>query len=113
MTRSVVPPLMTRLRCSVESSSDTANILRGCEMTWGLTMARSGSLGVLCWRDGLSKLSFSAARKCKMYWSEQIISVRFGRNLMSGFLSCVSRVVAASEVHQRRELNCIRRSTAQ
>lgn len=45
MTYLVVPPLMTRLRCSVESSSDTANILRGCEMTWGLTMAKE-------WRPG-------------------------------------------------------------
>lgn len=33
-----VQPFMTRLRCSVESSNDTASILRGCEMAWGLTM---------------------------------------------------------------------------
>lgn len=45
MTRLVVPPLMTRLRCSVESSSDTANILRGCEMAWGLTMAKERQSG--------------------------------------------------------------------
>lgn len=41
----VVPPFMTRLRCSVESSNDTANILRGCEMTCGLTMAREWQFG--------------------------------------------------------------------
>lgn len=34
-------PLMTRVRCSVEPSKDTASILRGCEMALGLAMVVS------------------------------------------------------------------------
>lgn len=38
MAHSVVSPLMTRVRCSVEASNDTANILRGCETALGFAM---------------------------------------------------------------------------
>lgn len=94
MVHLVASPLMTRVRCSVEPCSETANILRECEIARGLAMSMSegvsGSLDVLGWRDYLSQLNYLSHDRFQVAVDEKELR---GVCLLSLCLLCCSSVL--------------------